>query len=169
MPEDIWYSRRRLQFWHRTCRRPTLFWTAGRDQAGYAKCQNWQLLAISFPSLQVCLVSSCVEAVSYCWSALLPFLSICSSGKMSVRSYRFQLRTVLLFIYQFCVGGPCVLVVPSLDFTVVTGEEKCASEPLCSSHFIIVVSLFLLDCCLKSKGYFKNDWINCSCLVWSSF
>lgn len=49
------------------------------------------------------------------------------------------------------------MVIPSEDFTVVTGEEKCTNEPLYSSYSIIVASLFLLDCCLKSKGYFKND------------
>lgn len=33
----------------RTCRRPMLFWTAARDQAEYAKCLKWQILAIYSP------------------------------------------------------------------------------------------------------------------------
>jgi len=73
------------------------------------------------------------------------------------------------FTSCFCVGGPRAVVIPSEDLAAVTGEEKCTNEPLCSSCSVIVASLFLLECCLKSRGHFKNDWINRSRSVWSSF
>lgn len=107
--------------------------------------------------LQVCSVFHCDEGISYCWSALLPFISLCSRRKVSVRGcYRFQLQNCALRLSLICerTMGCCDR---TLSFT---GEEKCPSEPLYSTY--LITGIFVLNCCLKRKGYFKNDWMNCS-------